>query len=75
MTSGIGFPSGTLSNMFGGSASVMSSLFDRLPPEKQTIAKNMMEGVIAPGTTPSKLLGSAVTVIQTGQNIARLFDK
>ena len=73
MTSGIGFPSGTLSNMFGDSASVMSSLFDRLPSEKQTIAKNMMESVIAPGTTPSKLLNDAVTVIQTGQNIARLF--
>ncbi len=74
MTSGIGFPSGTLSNMFGDSASVMSSLFNRLPENKQTTAKNMMETVIAPGTTPSQLLNEVATVAHTVQNLARLFD-
>lgn len=73
MTSGIGFPSGTLENMFGGSASVMSSMFDRLPPDKQTNAKNMMETVIAPGSQASQLLNQAVTLAQTGQNLANLF--
>lgn len=73
MTSGIGFPSGTLDNMFGGSATVMSSMFDRLPPDKQTNAKNMMEKVIAPGTQASQLLNQAITIAQTGQNLASLF--
>ena len=73
MTSGIGFPSGTLDNMFGGSATVMSSMFDRLPPDKQTNAKNMMEKVIAPGTQASQLLNQAITLAQTGQNLASLF--
>jgi hypothetical protein len=73
MTSGIGFPNGTLSNMFGDSASVMSSLFDRLPPEKQTNAKNMMEGVIAPGTNQSKLLTDVANLAHFGKNLAELF--
>jgi hypothetical protein len=73
MTSGIGFPSGTLDNMFGGSATVMSSMFDRLPPDKQTNAKNMMEKVIAPGTQASQLLNQAIAIAQTGQNLASLF--
>lgn len=50
MSSGPGFPNATLENMFGGSSAVMSEMFNRLPPDKQTIAKNMMEQVIAPGS-------------------------
>lgn len=74
MTSGIGFPSGSLTNMFGDSASVMSSMFDRLPPDKQTNAKNMMEGVIASGTDPRKNLNNLTNLVQTGQNILSLFN-
>lgn len=69
MTSGAGFPSGSLTNMFGDSASVMSSMFDRLPPDKQTNAKNMMEGVIASGTDPRKKLNDLTNLVQTGRNI------
>ena len=73
MTSGAGFPNATLSNMFGDSAGVMSELFNRLPPDKQTNAKNMMEGVIASGTDPRKLLNNVADIVHTGQNIASLF--
>jgi hypothetical protein len=73
MTSGIGFPSGTLDNMFGGSASVMSSLYDRLPENAQSNAKGMMEKVIASGTQASQLLNQMATLAQTGQNLASLF--
>lgn len=69
MTSGIGFPSGSLTNMFGDSASVMSSLFDRLPPDKQTNAKSMMEGVIASGTDPRKNLNQLSSLIHNGEEI------
>jgi hypothetical protein len=74
MTSGAGFPSGSLTNMFGSSASVMSSLFDRLPPDKQTNAKNMMEGVIASGTKSRDNLNNfSKAVRQTGANILGAF--
>ena len=76
MTSGAGFPSGSLTNMFGSSASVMSSLFDRLPPDKQTNAKNMMEGVIAPGTKSRENLNNlsrAIGTVGTVIDIAKLF--
>lgn len=69
MTSGAGFPSGSLSNMFGDSASVMSSLFDRLPPDKQTNAKSMMEGVIASGTGARTNLNNLVGLAQKGRNV------
>jgi hypothetical protein len=72
MTSGAGFPSGSLTNMFGSSASVMSSLFDRLPPDKQTNAKNMMEGVIAPGTKSRENLNNLSRAIGTGVNLLSL---
>jgi hypothetical protein len=72
MTSGAGFPSGSLTNMFGSSASVMSSLFDRLPPDKQTNAKNMMEGVIAPGTKSRDNLNKLSRAIGTGVNLLSL---
>lgn len=72
MTSGIGFPSGSLTNMFGSSASVMSSLFDRLPPDKQTNAKNMMEGVIASGTKSRNNLNSLSRAVATGVNVLSL---
>ncbi len=74
MTSGPGFPSASLSNMFGDSASVMSSMFDRLPPDKQTNAKNMMEGVIASGTDPRKSLNTIADLAQKGQNILSFFS-
>lgn len=73
MTSGVGFPSGSLTNMFGDSAAVMSSLFDRLPPDKQTNAKNMMEGVVASGTDPRTQLNNLTNLIHTGQNILSIF--
>jgi len=59
MSSGAGFPGATLGNMFGGSSGVMSEMFNRLPPDKQTIAKGMMEKVIAPGTQAQTLLNKA----------------
>lgn len=70
MTSGAGFPSASLSNMFGDSASVMSSMFDRLPPEKQTNAKNMMEGVIASGTDPRKSLNKISELVNGGDPLS-----
>lgn len=73
MTSGIGFPGASLTNMFGDSASVMGSLFDRLPAEKQTNAKKMMEGVIASGTAQSTLLNQVSTLVQGGKDIMSLF--
>lgn len=73
MTSGAGFPGASLQNMFGDSASVMSTLFDRLPADKQTNAKNMMEGVIASGTGSRTNLNNLATVVQNGQNIMSLF--
>jgi hypothetical protein len=73
MTSGAGFPSGSQTNMFGASASVMSSLFDRLPSDKQTIAKNMMEGVIAPGTKSRENLNNLSRIAYTGGKILSLF--
>ncbi len=74
MTSGPGFPSASLSNMFGDSASIMSSMFDRLPPDKQTNAKNMMEGVIASGTDPRKSLNTIADLAHKGQNILSFFS-
>lgn len=68
MTSGAGFPGVTLDNMFGGSASVMNEMFNRLPPDKQTIAKGMMEQAVAPGSTPREWLNRANQVAQTGGN-------
>lgn len=73
MTSGAGFPSGSQTNMFGASASVMSSLFDRLPADKQTNAKNMMEGVIASGTKSRQNLNTISNVIYTGGKILSAF--
>lgn len=73
MTSGAGFPSASLSNMFGDSATVMSSMFDRLPPDKQTNAKNMMEGVIASGTDPRAALNTVADMAHKGQNILSMF--
>jgi hypothetical protein len=70
MTSGIGFPSASLSNMFGDSASVMSSLFDRLPPDKQTNAKNMMEGVIASGTSQRTSLNKISELVNGGDPLS-----
>ena len=68
MTSGSGFPGVTLDNMFGGSASVMNEMFNRLPPDKQTIAKGMMEQAVAPGSTPREWLNKANALAQTGGN-------
>ena len=73
MTSGIDFPGASLQNMFGDSAGVMSSLFDRLPPDKQTNAKSMMEGVIASGTGARTNLNNLASLVQNGQNIMSLF--
>ena len=59
MSSGAGFPGASLGNMFGNSSKVMSDMFNRLPPGSQTIAKGMMEKVIAPGTKGQTLLNKA----------------
>lgn len=69
MTSGAGFPGVGLDNMFGGSASVMSDMFNRLPPDKQTIAKSMMEEAVAPGTEARTWVNKANEVAQTGADI------
>jgi hypothetical protein len=66
MSSGSGFPGVSLENMFGGSSGVMSEMFNRLPPDKQTIAKNMMEQNVAPGTTPREWVNKANQLAQTG---------
>lgn len=71
MSSGAGFPNATLENMFGGSSAVMSDMFNRLPPDKQTIAKNMMEQVIAPGSVARTSLNLVNKLAQEGGN---LFD-
>ena len=69
MTSGSGFPGVGLDNMFGDSASVMSEMFNRLPPDKQTTAKNMMEQAVAPGTEARTWVNKANEVAQTGADI------
>ena len=74
MTSGPGFPNATLGNMFGESASVMSSLFNRLPPDKQTNAKNMMEKVIDPSAQIASVIHSVAKAAHSAQNLADLFD-
>ena len=68
MSSGAGFPNATLENMFGGSSAVMSDMFNRLPPDKQTIAKNMMEQVIAPGSVARTSLNLINKLAQEGGN-------
>lgn len=68
MSSGSGFPGVSLDNMFGSSSSVMSELFNRLPPDKQTIAKNMMEQAVAPGTQAREFVNKANQLAQTGAN-------
>lgn len=69
MTSGAGFPGASLGNMFGNSAGVMSEMFNRLPPDKQGIAKSMMEKVVAPGTQARTLLNTANELAHLGSNI------
>jgi hypothetical protein len=71
MSSGAGFPGASLGNMFGSSSKVMSDMFNRLPPGSQTIAKGMMEKVIAPGTQAQTLLNK---VNEFGHNAANIFD-
>lgn len=73
MSSGEGFPGASLANMFGDSASVMSSLFDRLPSDKQTNAKNMMEKVIASGTSQRNNLNQLASLVHKGQDVMSLF--
>jgi hypothetical protein len=69
MSSGAGFPGASLGNMFGGSSGVMSDMFNRLPSDKQTIAKSMMENVVAPGNQARTLLNTANELAQRGSNI------
>jgi hypothetical protein len=69
MSSGAGFPGASLGNMFGGSSGVMSDMFNRLPPDKQTVAKGMMEQVVAPGNQARTLLNTANELAQKGSNI------
>jgi len=69
MSAGAGFPGASLGNMFGSSSGVMSEMFNRLPPDKQGIAKGMMEKVIAPGTQAQTLLNKANEFAQKGTNI------
>ena len=69
MSSGAGFPGASLGNMFGSSSGVMSDMFNRLPPDKQTAAKNMMEKVIAPGTQAQTLLNKTNELAHQATNI------
>ena len=69
MSSGAGFPGASLGNMFGSSSGVMSDMFNRLPPDKQTVAKNMMEKVIAPGTQAQTLLNKTNELAHQATNI------
>jgi hypothetical protein len=69
MSSGAGFPNVGLDNMFGSSSSVMSDMFNRLPPDKQTIAKNMMEQTVASGTQASEWLNKSNQLAQTGADV------
>lgn len=69
MSSGAGFPGASLGNMFGSSSGVMSEMFNRLPPDKQTVAKNMMEKVIAPGTQAQTLLNKTNELAHQATNI------
>lgn len=73
MTSGAGFPSGTVTNMFGDSASVMGSLFDRLSESGQSNAKGMMEKVIASGEKASQNINDLNKLIHTGSNVLGFF--
>ena len=75
MSSGAGFPGVGLENMFGGSSSVMSDMFNRLPSEKQTVAKSMMEQVVAPGTTSREFVNRANQLAQTGSNFFEALRK
>jgi hypothetical protein len=72
MSSGAGFPGASLGNMFGSSSGVMSEMFNRLPPDKQGIAKSMMEKVIAPGTKSQTLLNKTNELAHKGSNILSL---
>jgi hypothetical protein len=69
MSSGAGFPGASLGNMFGNSSKVMSDMFNRLPPESQTVAKSMMEKVIAPGTKAQTLLNRTNQLAHNATNI------
>lgn len=69
MSSGAGFPGASLGNMFGSSSGVMSDMFNRLPSDKQTVAKNMMEKVIAPGTQAQTLLNKTNELAHQATNI------
>ena len=69
MSSGAGFPGASLGNMFGSSSGVMSEMFNRLPPDKQGIAKGMMEKVIAPGTEAQTLLNKTNELAHQATNI------
>jgi len=69
MSAGAGFPGASLGNMFGNSSKVMSDMFNRLPPGSQTIAKGMMEKVIAPGTQAQTLLNKTNELAHQATNI------
>jgi hypothetical protein len=75
MSSGAGFPGASLGNMFGSSSGVMSEMFNRLPPDKQGIAKEMMEKVIAPGSQAQTLLNTANKLTQVGSEIISALRK
>jgi hypothetical protein len=75
MSAGAGFPGASLGNMFGSSSGVMSEMFNRLPPDKQTIAKGMMEKVIAPGTKAQTLLNTANEFGHKAVNIIDILKK
>ena len=75
MSAGAGFPGASLGNMFGSSSKVMSDMFNRLPPGSQTIAKGMMEKVIAPGTKGQTLLNTANQLGHLGSEISSILRK
>ena len=74
MSSGAGFPGASLGNMFGNSSGVMSEMFNRLPPGSQTIAKGMMEKVIAPGSQAQTLLNTANQLGHLGSKIFSVLE-
>jgi hypothetical protein len=75
MSSGTGFPGASLGNMFGSSSGIMSEMFNRLPPGSQTIAKGMMEKVIAPGSKAQTLLNTVNQLGQLGSEISSILRK
>lgn len=68
------FPGAPGMNMFGASSAVMSEMFNRLPTNKQTIAKNMMEQAVGPGSSPRVALNKMTEIARAGSNIMDIIN-